>query len=66
VAADASHHLSDAITSAAAFVGIAVAVIGSRIDGDPRWAAADDWAALLAAGVIAYNGVELLRRRSTT
>jgi divalent metal cation (Fe/Co/Zn/Cd) transporter len=31
------------------------------VGGGPRWASADDWAALLAAGVIAYNGVELLR-----
>lgn len=61
VQADAGHHLSDAVTSAAAFVGIAVAVVGHRGTGDPRWAAADDWAALLAAGVIAYNGVNLLR-----
>ncbi len=65
VKADAFHHLSDAITSAAAFVGIAIAVWGSRILGgnpnDPRWAAADDWAALVAALVIAYNGVRLLR-----
>jgi cation diffusion facilitator family transporter len=61
VAADASHHLSDAITSAAAFVGIGIAVVGSRVTGDASWAAADDWAALVAAAVIAYNGVELLR-----
>lgn len=65
VKADAWHHLSDAITSAAAFVGIAIAVWGSRIVGgnpnDPRWAAADDWAALVAAFVIAYNGMRLLR-----
>lgn len=56
VAADAWHHRSDAITSAAAFVGIAVAVVGG-----PKWAPADDWAALLAACVIATNGVMLLR-----
>jgi cation diffusion facilitator family transporter len=61
VTADASHHLSDAITSAAAFVGIGIAVVGSRATGDTGWAAADDWAALVAAGVIAYNGVGLLR-----
>ncbi|MCA0377579.1 MAG: cation diffusion facilitator family transporter [Gemmatimonadetes bacterium] len=57
VAADAWHHRSDAITSAAAFVGIAVAVVGG-----PAWAPADDWAALIAAGVIAVNGGILLRR----
>ncbi|MDF1503729.1 cation diffusion facilitator family transporter [Roseisolibacter sp. H3M3-2] len=61
VSADAGHHLSDAITSAAAFVGIAAALIGSRLSPNPAWAAADDWAALFAAGVIAYNGVQLLR-----
>ena len=61
VQADASHHLSDAITSAAAFVGISVALIGSRAGGGARWAAADDWAALFAAGVIFYNGVQLFR-----
>jgi cation diffusion facilitator family transporter len=61
VRADAWHHLSDAVTSAAAFVGISVALVGSRTRGGPGWAAADDWAALIAAGVIAYNGVTLLR-----
>src|SRR5438067_2109956 len=43
VQADASHHLSDAITSAAAFVGISVAVVGARISGGLQWASADDW-----------------------
>jgi cation diffusion facilitator family transporter len=56
VRADAWHHLSDAITSAAAFVGIAVALLGG-----PGWESADDWAALLAAGLIARNGVSMLR-----
>lgn len=56
VGADASHHLSDAITSAAAFAGISVAVLGG-----PGWESADDWAALLAATIIFYNGVNLLR-----
>lgn len=56
VEADAWHHRSDAITSAAAFVGIAVAVMGG-----PGWESADDWAALLASSVIASNGVRLLR-----
>lgn len=57
VQADAAHHLSDAITSAAAFVGISVALWGG-----PGWEAADDWAALFAAGVIAFNGINLLRQ----
>jgi cation diffusion facilitator family transporter len=56
VQADAWHHLSDAVTSAAAFVGIAIALWGG-----PGWESADDWAALVASGVIAYNGVQLLR-----
>ncbi|MFN2565632.1 MAG: cation diffusion facilitator family transporter [Gemmatimonadaceae bacterium] len=61
VKADAWHHLSDAFTSAAAFVGISLAVWGTRVRGDPGWAAADDWAALVAAGVIAYNGLALFQ-----
>ena len=61
VRADAWHHLSDALTSAAAFVGIAVALVGSRMTGSARWAAADDWAALVAACVIAFNGWRLMR-----
>jgi cation diffusion facilitator family transporter len=61
VKADAAHHLSDAITSAAAFVGISLALIGSRLSGGRAWASADDWAALVASGVIAFNGVSMLR-----
>jgi cation diffusion facilitator family transporter len=60
VKADAWHHLSDAVTSAAAFIGIGLAIWGTRAVG-PGWAAADDWAALAASAVIAYNGVILLR-----
>lgn len=56
VKADAWHHVSDAITSAAAFVGISIALIGG-----PGWEAADDWAAVVAALVIATNGVVMLR-----
>ena len=56
VRADATHHLSDALTSAAAFVGISIAVIGG-----PGWEAADDWAALVASGVILFNGIAILR-----
>ena len=56
VKADAWHHRSDAITSAAAFIGIAIALLGG-----PGWESADDWAALVAAGVIAINGFLLLR-----
>ena len=61
VQADAVHHMSDAITSAAAFVGISVALIGSRWLGGSGWEQADDWAALVATAVIAWNGVMLLR-----
>ncbi len=62
VQADAWHHLSDAITSAAAFIGIAVAVYGNRwFGGNVPWSTADDWAALLASGVILYNGIVLAR-----
>ncbi len=61
VGADAWHHLSDAVTSAAAFIGISLALVGSRLTGNRAWAAADDWAALAAVAVIAYNGVLLLR-----
>lgn len=53
---DAWHHRSDALTSAAAFLGIAIALIGG-----PGYESADDWAALLACGVIAWNGLRLLR-----
>jgi len=53
---DAWHHRSDALTSAAAFVGISIALIGG-----PGYENADDWAALLACGVIAWNGLRLLR-----
>lgn len=56
VRADAWHHLSDAFTSAAAFIGISIALWGG-----PGWESADDWAALLASGVIFFNGVNMLR-----
>ena len=44
VTADAQHHLSDAFTSTAAFIGISVALWGGK-----GWEQADDWAALVAA-----------------
>ena len=56
IEADAMHHQSDAITSAAAFIGISAALLGRYFGGGPAWAAADDWAALLASLVIARNG----------
>lgn len=54
--ADAWHHRSDALTSAAAFVGISIAILGG-----PGFETADDWAALVACAIIAWNGVRLLR-----
>src|SRR3954469_20388649 len=56
VQTDAWHHRSDALTSAAAFIGISVALIGGE-----GWQSADDWAALFACGVIATNGFRILR-----
>ena len=44
---DAWHHRSDSLTSAAAFIGISIALIGGE-----GYEPADDWAALFAAGVI--------------
>jgi cation diffusion facilitator family transporter len=55
--AEAWHHLSDAITSGAAFVGISVAVVGGG-----AYAAADGWAALAASAVIAFSGLGIFRR----
>jgi cation diffusion facilitator family transporter len=60
VAADARHHISDAVTSAAAFVGISIALAGNRWRGGSGWESADDWAALVASAVIAYNGLSML------
>ncbi|MCL4734905.1 MAG: cation diffusion facilitator family transporter [Candidatus Omnitrophica bacterium] len=56
VITDAWHHRSDAITSAATGVGIAIALICG-----PGYEAADDWAALLASGIIILNAIRLLR-----
>jgi cation diffusion facilitator family transporter len=53
--AEAMHHWTDAVTSAAAFLGISVALIGGE-----GWEAADDWAALFACVVIAVNGGGIL------
>jgi len=56
VKSDAWHHKSDALTSAFAFVGISIAILGG-----PGWEAADGWAALCAALVILYNSWKQLR-----
>lgn len=55
--AEALHHWSDALTSAAAFIGIAIALVGGA-----GYEAADDWAALLACIIIAVNGAIMFRR----
>ena len=61
IRADAWHHLSDAISSGAAFIGIAIALIGGHLIGGRGWESADDWAALVAAAIVAYNGAHMLR-----
>jgi cation diffusion facilitator family transporter len=53
---DAWHHRSDALTSIAAFIGISIALWGGK-----GYESADDWAALAACGLIAFNGVRLFR-----
>lgn len=54
--ADAWHHRSDAVTSIAAFIGISIALFLG--DG---YEAADDIAALFAAGLIFYNSYRIFR-----
>jgi cation diffusion facilitator family transporter len=54
---EAWHHYADALTSGAAFMGITIAVAGGK-----GYESADDWAALAACVVIAWNGVSLARR----
>lgn len=56
VETDAWHHRADAITSLAAAVGITTSLVGG-----PAFAMADDLAAIVAAGIIAWNGWQLLR-----
>jgi len=55
VKSDAWHHRSDALTSAFAFIGISIALLGG-----PKWEPADGWAAICAALVILYNAVKQL------
>lgn len=57
ILADAWHHRCDAITSAAAVVGISIALIGG-----PAYQSADAWAALFASGVIVVNAGRLARK----
>jgi cation diffusion facilitator family transporter len=56
VRTDAWHHRADAITSLAAATGITISLIGG-----PNYRSADDVAAIVAAGIIAFNGWRLLR-----
>jgi cation diffusion facilitator family transporter len=56
VEADAFHHRSDAITSAAAFVGISIGLVGG-----PEYAVADDYAALVASVIIVLNAYRIIR-----
>ncbi len=57
VKADAWHHRADAITSVLAFIGISLSIYAG-----PAFATAEYWAALIAAGLIMYNGVSLMRQ----
>lgn len=56
VTADAFHHRSDAITSAAAFIGITIALVGG-----PGYESADDYAAILACIFIGWMAWHRLR-----
>jgi cation diffusion facilitator family transporter len=53
VKADAWHHISDAITSGLAFIGITIGLATNN-------ATADDWAALCASPIILFNGIRQL------
>jgi cation diffusion facilitator family transporter len=53
---DAWHHRSDAITSAAAAIGITIALIGGK-----GWEMADDWGALAACSVILTNAFRIMK-----
>lgn len=54
VKADAWHHRSDAITSATAFIGITIALIGGK-----GYESADDYAALIASVIIVFNAYRI-------
>lgn len=56
VRADAWHHRSDALTSLAAFLGISIALLGG-----PGYESADDFAALIAAGIIVANALFVMK-----
>jgi len=54
--ADSLHQRSDIITSLCVFIGISIALIGGK-----GYESADDWAALVAAGIIFYNSYLIFR-----
>ncbi len=54
VIADAWRHRADVITSAAAFIGISIALIGGE-----KWRVADNYAAIFACVIIALTGIRL-------
>ncbi len=56
VKSDAWHHRSDAITSAAAFIGISIALIGGK-----GYESADDFAALFASIIIIINAYRIFK-----
>ena len=56
IGVDAWHHRSDAITSAAAAIGITIALVGGE-----GYASADSWAALVACLIIVVNGIRFAR-----
>ena len=56
VKADAFHHRSDAITSAAAFIGIGISLIGGE-----GFEVADDYAALVGSVIILINAYKIAR-----
>lgn len=53
---DAWHHRSDAITSAAAFIGISIALIGGS-----GYESADDFAALFASTIIIFSAYRIFK-----
>jgi len=55
VKTDAWHHRADVFTSAGAFIGVSIAILGGK-----GWEQADDWAALFTCSIIAFNGYKLL------
>jgi len=56
VLADAWHHRTDVLVSAAAFIGITIALWGGA-----GWESADDWAAMVAAAIMIANGIRMMR-----